>query len=423
MERWADTVLRVACTWTGNPQDAQDVCQTVLLKLLTCPERFPDPNRERFWVLRVTVNCCKDLKKSAWGRRRVSLEAAADAAVTMPEPGESPVLEAVLALPEKYRQIIYLRYYEEYGVDEIAALLGCKPAQVSTWLYRGMAAAVAAVVLAGSALAAGTLWDRYFGHLDEGQQEVIETLSRDLPAAESNGTTMTPLAAFGDQDFYYLMLEIKAPEGTVLRDYGEDEGYYQLFGDTLEEDVTLTDAGGQDVLCTLDYDWFNDDPSDNVLTAVIRLWSMEDADLCDGTDKVLHIPGLWVQSPDKIYTPVLTGGWDFNIGAHSGGMESLTPDVAGVTVEDADCGVMTMEYLRLSPLGMRIRHSWSEPREGIYPGAPLSVVMEDGSEVFLEDTVGSCGENWNEEYGPFETPIDLDKVAAVRWGTAEIPLN
>lgn len=139
VERWADTVLRVAYTWTGNLQDAQDVCQTVLLKLLTHPERFPDPDRQRFWVLRVAVNCCKDLKKSAWARKRVSLDAAADAAVTMPEAGESPVLEAVLELPEKYRRVIYLRYYGEYGVDEIAALLGCQPAQVSTWLYRGKA--------------------------------------------------------------------------------------------------------------------------------------------------------------------------------------------------------------------------------------------------------------------------------------------
>ena len=126
VNQWSDTVLRVAYTWTGNPQDAQDVCQTVLLKLLTCPERFPDLERQRAWVLRVTINCCKDLKKSAWARKRVSLEAAADAAVTMPEAGESPVLEAVLALPEKYRQAVYLRYYEEYGVDEIAALLGCR---------------------------------------------------------------------------------------------------------------------------------------------------------------------------------------------------------------------------------------------------------------------------------------------------------
>ena len=108
VERWADTVLRVAYTWTGNPQDAQDVCQTVLLKLLTRPERFPDPNRQRAFVLRVTVNCCKDLKKSAWARRRVSLEAAADAAVTMPESGESPVLEAVLALPENKGKLAFL---------------------------------------------------------------------------------------------------------------------------------------------------------------------------------------------------------------------------------------------------------------------------------------------------------------------------
>ena len=55
----------------------------------------------------------------------------------MPEIGESPVLEAVLALPEKYRQAVYLRYYEEYEIGEIAVLMGCRPAQVSTYLYRG----------------------------------------------------------------------------------------------------------------------------------------------------------------------------------------------------------------------------------------------------------------------------------------------
>lgn len=293
-----------------------------------------------------------------------------------------------------------------------------------SWARRGAAAALAAVVLAGSTLAAGTLlWDHHFGRLDEGQKEVIETLSQDLPAAECDGTTMTPLAAFGDQDFYYLILEIRAPEGTVLRDYSEDEGCYQLFGDAPEERVTLTEAGGQDVLCTLEYDWINDDPADNVLTAVLRLWSMEDADLCDGTDKVLHIPGLWVQNPDKIYTPVLTGGWDFNIGTHSGGIESRTPDVTGVTVEHEECGTMTMEYLRLSPLGMRVRYSWSNPREDVCPGTPLFVVMEDGSEIPLDGTVGSCGKDWNEEYGPFEAPIDLEKAVAVRWGTAEISLS
>ena len=141
VERWADTVLRVGYTWTGSSQDAQDVCQTVLLKLLTDPRRFPEERQEKAWVLRVTVNCCKDLKKSAWARRRVSLDAlgAAEAAAVLPDLEESPVLRAVQALPEKYRQAVYLRYYEEYELEEIAAVMGCRTAQVSTWLYRGKA--------------------------------------------------------------------------------------------------------------------------------------------------------------------------------------------------------------------------------------------------------------------------------------------
>ena len=136
---YADAILRLSYAYLKNTHDAQDICQTALLKLLTQPRRFGEPDRERSFVLRVTINCCKDLKKSAWSRRRVSLDAAAAMAVSMPDPGESPVLEAVLPLPEKYRQAVYLRYYEEYGVDEIAALMGCRPSQVSTWLYRGKA--------------------------------------------------------------------------------------------------------------------------------------------------------------------------------------------------------------------------------------------------------------------------------------------
>ena len=132
-------MLRIAWTWTGSVHDAQDICQTVLLKLLTSPRRFAEERLERAWVVRVAVNCCKDWKKSAWVRRRLPLEAAAHAAVHLPEPGESPVLEAVQALPEKYRRAVYLRYYEEYTVEEIAALMGCAPRQVSTYLYRGKA--------------------------------------------------------------------------------------------------------------------------------------------------------------------------------------------------------------------------------------------------------------------------------------------
>lgn len=137
--QWSDTVLRIAYTWTGNLQDSQDISQTVLLKLLTSPRRFLEPEQERAWVVRVTINCCKDWKKSAWNRRRVPLENAPESAVHMPEPENTPVLAAVQALPENYRQAVYLRYYEEYSLEEIAALMGCKVSQVSTYLYRGRA--------------------------------------------------------------------------------------------------------------------------------------------------------------------------------------------------------------------------------------------------------------------------------------------
>ena len=64
---------------------------------------------------------------------------AAWAAVHLPEPGESPVLAAVQALPERYRQAVYLRYYEGYEPAEIGTLMGCTASQVSTYLYRGKA--------------------------------------------------------------------------------------------------------------------------------------------------------------------------------------------------------------------------------------------------------------------------------------------
>lgn len=79
------------------------------------------------------------LEEIRLGRRRLPLEAAAHAAVHLPEPGESPVLAAVQALPERYRQAVYLRYYEGYEPAEIGTLMGCTASQVSTYLYRGKA--------------------------------------------------------------------------------------------------------------------------------------------------------------------------------------------------------------------------------------------------------------------------------------------
>lgn len=292
------------------------------------------------------------------------------------------------------------------------------------WKRVGIAAGLAAVLLVGTALAAaGPLWENYFGHLDENQQNMIDSLSQTLPAVESNGTVMTPLAAFGDPDFYYLMLEIQAPENITLPNYTEDEGYYQLFGDQLGEDITLTDANGQELYNYPEFEWIKRSGESNKLTAVIRLWPQEGVDFSDGTDKILHIPGLWVQDPDKNYTQILSGSWDFNIGANHGNIKILTLDTSGITIEHEECGTLIPDFLRISPLGMRWRYHWTHPVEGIMPGVELAVIMDDGTEIPLVNSMGSSDENWDESYGPFQSPVDLEKAIAVRWGTVEIPLN
>ncbi|HJF00578.1 RNA polymerase sigma factor [Flavonifractor plautii] len=139
VERYADAILRIGYTWLGDMDDAKDICQTVLIKLVEEGRRFPDLGQERAWVVRLSVNACKNWKKSAWFRRRAPLEEGLHLAEEAPEPEDGALLALVNGLPPKYRQVVYLRYYEEYEVHEIAALLGQSPALVSTHLARARA--------------------------------------------------------------------------------------------------------------------------------------------------------------------------------------------------------------------------------------------------------------------------------------------
>ena len=137
VEHYADLILRTGKTWLGDMDDAKDICQTVLIKLLENPREVPDPVQERAWVIRVAVNECKNWRKTAWFRRRVPLDESLQLAAEDPEPEDGGLLAQVQALPAMYREVIFLRYYEGYEVKEIAALLGRSPALVSTHLKRG----------------------------------------------------------------------------------------------------------------------------------------------------------------------------------------------------------------------------------------------------------------------------------------------
>ena len=132
---YSDLILRLSYTYLKSTHDAEDICQTVFLKLLTGGPAFDSPAHEKAWIIRATANACKDVLRSAFRQRTVALEAAVSAAA--PEAPDSEVLEAVMALPENYREAVYLHYFEGYSIREIAALLGRSEAAVSAHLSRG----------------------------------------------------------------------------------------------------------------------------------------------------------------------------------------------------------------------------------------------------------------------------------------------
>lgn len=135
MEQYGDAVYRLAVCRLDSRADAEDVFQDVFLRLLRDKTEFRDGEHLKAWLLRVTVNCCNDLRRSAWFKRTAPLEAASDAAAPMLET-HSKLWQAVHALPDDLRTAVWLHYVEGYGTDEIASLVGCRPATVRTRLHR-----------------------------------------------------------------------------------------------------------------------------------------------------------------------------------------------------------------------------------------------------------------------------------------------
>ena len=135
IEAYGNLIRRICLIHLKNHADTEDIFQTVFLKYLLSSAEFQSREHEKAWFIRVTANACRDLLKSAFRRRAVSLDVLTD------QPGElsednREVLEAVLGLPEKYRDVIYLFYYEEYTAPEIAEILKKNTNTVYTLLSR-----------------------------------------------------------------------------------------------------------------------------------------------------------------------------------------------------------------------------------------------------------------------------------------------
>lgn len=136
IERHSDMVLRLCMVSLKNSADAEDVFQNVFLKYTLSTMHFESAEHEKAWFIRVTVNACRDLLKSFFRSRTVTME---DLSCYAPEvtAEQFAVMEALWSLPKQYRDVIYLHYYEGYTAPEIAGILHRNANTVYTHLNRG----------------------------------------------------------------------------------------------------------------------------------------------------------------------------------------------------------------------------------------------------------------------------------------------
>lgn len=136
IEKYSDMVRRICFVQLKNYHDVEDVFQDVFLKYILNDKPFDSEVHEKAWMIRVTINACRDNLKSFFKRKVTSINELVQEPSYIDE-SSYDTLEAVLQLPQKYRNAIYLFYFEGYTAIEIADILGRKENTIYTWLSRG----------------------------------------------------------------------------------------------------------------------------------------------------------------------------------------------------------------------------------------------------------------------------------------------
>ena len=135
IEQYSGMIRRLCMIYLKNYADTEDIFQTVFLKYALSSVSFESDEHEKAWFIRVTINKCKDLLKSFFRNRTVSLDDIVEKPEAIPSDYRE-VLEAVLSLPQKYRNVVYLHYYEGYSAPQISHILGKNVNTVYTLLTR-----------------------------------------------------------------------------------------------------------------------------------------------------------------------------------------------------------------------------------------------------------------------------------------------
>ncbi len=136
MERYRNSLFVVAFQICKNREDAEDVVQDTFLQYHTNKKEYESEEHIRAWLLRVAINKAKNVNLTFWKRNKQPLEDYMET-LAFETKEDSNLFEAVLALPEKYRVVIHLFYYEDYSVQEIAGVLKLSESNVKIRLSRG----------------------------------------------------------------------------------------------------------------------------------------------------------------------------------------------------------------------------------------------------------------------------------------------
>lgn len=135
-EQYRDRLFAAAFQVCGNAADAEDAAQEALLRYHLSDKEFENQEHIRAWLLRVAVNWAKNISRSFWRRNTLPLEEYMET-LTFDCQESREIFREVMALPEKYRLVIHLYYYEDYSVQEIGRILGIHESNVKVRLSRG----------------------------------------------------------------------------------------------------------------------------------------------------------------------------------------------------------------------------------------------------------------------------------------------
>ena len=138
VERYQQNLYAAAFNVCKNQMDAEDIVQEAFLQYYTSKKEFDDEQHIRAWLIRVVINKAKNCNLTFWRRNKCSLDDYMETLV-FETPQSRELFEEVMKLPEKYRIVIHLFYYEDYSVREITKILKLSESNVKVRLSRGRA--------------------------------------------------------------------------------------------------------------------------------------------------------------------------------------------------------------------------------------------------------------------------------------------